>query len=415
MSGSSPRQKKGLAQFHGRLKKRAKEEITGPNQGKIDGDGKDFLKQRKSTRQNTWRIKRRTSLFAAAMEEDKLNMLVWGIFHYYASSVQSTSASSMGLTTLKRFAKDCGIPINSNKVDIIFTRRCSSNSNPIAVGAKSPLAIRTTTSTTRGVGHDKRLEYDEFLLVLCDISEAVYSHFDDDIHELFRLNLIPRCEKLGKKVRSGHLHHNVLKIINTAKQFPTIVTLLGHNRKIFLHLSRFYSRVASASKRPGVTLDFNCITFDGLLMLSRDFEVVPRICSMSELQHIFHHTATNQHAKKLNDSNATSQHASTGFNILHDHVSTFFLGVSIATTDQATKRFNQPKVGERMRLRGARKNKQHFSLSHGLNFRDEDNWTEELLSHRYTLLLKCMNNSNGFRKLQQRKGRVPNSRFWFLQ
>ena len=149
--------------------------------------------------------------------------------------------------------------------------------------------------------------------------------------------------------------------------------------------------------------------------LSRDFEVVPRICSMSELQHIFHHTATNQHAKKLNDSNATSQHASTGFNILHDHVSTFFLGVSIATTDQATKRFNQPKVGERMRLRGARKNKQHFSLSHGLNFRDEDNWTEELLSHRYTLLLKCMNNSSGFRKLQQRKGRVPNSRFWFLQ
>ena len=187
----------------------------------------------------------------------------------------------------------------------------------------------------------------------------------------------------------------MLKIINTAKQFPTIVTLLGHNRKIFLHLSRFYSRVASASKRPGVTLDFNCITFDGLLMLSRDFEVVPRICSMSELQHIFHHTATNQHAKKLNDSNATSQHASTGFNILHDHVSTFFLGVSIATTDQATKRFNQPNVGERMRLRGARKTKQGFSLSHGVSFRDEDNWTEELLSHRYTLLLKCMNTAMG--------------------
>ena len=87
---------------------------------------------------------------------------------------------------------------------------------------------------------------------------------------------------------------------------------------MFIHLSRFYSRVVSASKRSGTTLDFNCITFDGILMLSRDFEVVPKICSMSELQHIFHHTATNEHAKKLNDSNATSQQASTGFNILHE-------------------------------------------------------------------------------------------------
>ena len=98
------------------------------------------------------------------MELDKLNM-------YNISITPQQSTLLLGLTTLKRFAKDCGIPINSNKVDIIFTRRCSSNSNPIAVGAKSPLAIRTTTSTTRGVGHDKRLEYDEFLLVLCDISE----------------------------------------------------------------------------------------------------------------------------------------------------------------------------------------------------------------------------------------------------
>ena len=125
--------------------------------------------------------------------------------------------------------------------------------------------------------------------------------------------------------------------------------------------------------------------------------------------YIFHQYITS--IKELNDSNyfTTHQLDSTSFMTMI-HFSELF-----ATTDQATKRFNQPKVGERMRLRGARKNKQHFSLSHGLNFRDEDNWTEELLSHRYTLLLKCMNNSNGFRKLQQRKGRVPNSRFWFLQ
>ena len=180
-------------------------------------------------------------------------------------------------------------------------------------------------------------------------------------------------------------------------------------------LSRFYGRVANATKRYGRGTDFNRITFDGILLLSRDFEVVPKICSMSELQHIFHHTATNEHAEKLHDNNSSAQHSTTGFSILHENVATFFLGVSIATTDQATKILNQPKVGVRMRLRGSRKNKQNRSLSEGLNFRDEDNWTEELLSHRYTLLLKCMNNGRGFQKLQRRKGTIPTSKFWFMQ
>ena len=73
-------------------------------------------------------------------------------------------------------------------------------------------------------GHDK-LKYDEFFWNA--ISQRQRSHFDDDIHELFRLNLIPRCEKLGKKVRSGHLHHNVLKIINTAKEISNDCNIIG--------------------------------------------------------------------------------------------------------------------------------------------------------------------------------------------
>ena len=48
MSGSSPRQKKGLAQFHGRLKKRAEEEISGPNQSKIGIGGTGGKKKRNS-------------------------------------------------------------------------------------------------------------------------------------------------------------------------------------------------------------------------------------------------------------------------------------------------------------------------------------------------------------------------------
>ena len=324
------------------------------------------------------------------------------------------NASSMGLTTLKRFIKDCKISINSHQVDILFIKRCSNNSST-EVNLNSSGSGRGRAQSKTSGGHDKRLEYDEFLLVVCDIAEAIYSHYDDDIHELFRLNLLPRCEKLGRAVESSHLHHDVLKLIKTAKKFTTILTLLGHNKKIFLHLSRFYGRVANATKRYGRGTDFNRITFDGILLLSRDFEVVPKICSMSELQHIFHHTATNEHAEKLHDNNSSAQHSTTGFSILHENVATFFLGVSIATTDQATKILNQPKVGVRMRLRGSRKNKQNRSLSEGLNFRDEDNWTEELLSHRYTLLLKCMNNGRGFQKLQRRKGTIPTSKFWFMQ
>jgi hypothetical protein len=286
----------------------------------------------------------------------------------------------MGITTFKRFVKDIAVQFNSYAVDLIFTKRCG-----------------MPTSDGSG-GHDKRLEYDEFVLALCDISNTVYSHYEDDIHELFRINIVPRVEKLGRQVDDSVLHQDIHSILKTALSYSKIDHLLTYNRKIFLHLSKFYSNISSASRVNDSKRTFARIRFDGILLLARDFKVVPRIATNGELQHAFHHCATSETSVSVG-----------GLSIAHENVVKLFLSVAISSHVVEHKRQNHPFTKSSRLMR--KQNKQLASSP--VSTKDPVNWDEATLSGKFEALIQCMNSGEGFKKIIRRGGTMPVAKFWY--
>ena len=330
---------------------------------------------KKSPKWQEWKIKRRKSIFALSIQEDKLNLLIWALFHFYAATGSPTFAASLGITMFKRFMKDTKILIEAGKVDLIFTKRCS---------------MPSSDGTS---GHDKRLEYDEFVLTLFDVSKEVYSDIQDSFHELFRINIIPRVQVLGSRVSASALHHNIHSIMKKASSFPRIIELIGHNRPIFNYLSKYYCNICGAKRQNEKIKNFTHIFFDGVLLLAKDFQVVPKICSISELQHVFHHSASSD---KTDDTFG-------GVSIAHERVIIMFLAVSICTS-----------YGQNLDASPVRHAKR-YSKKELPSMRNEENWNETHFSARFENLLRVMVSGEGFKRMVRRGANVPVAKFWFAK
>jgi hypothetical protein len=251
-------------------------------------------------------------LFLLAKRDNKLfvtfeKTFLWGLFHYYASAGDPTRATHIGLNKFRKFCKDAKFCssgtvrkrskanlISTASVDLIFTRMMR-----VGKGSSTKSSSRRTSSSRGGYGnlnHDRQLEFDEFFTAVDEMSATVYPKAKCALHALLKFHLMPLAEKLGKETlrrlkRQGQDPEAISKLAH-----PHVRQIFKQNKSalhaIFVFYASMNMSIMMQSDKKNIMSSEDSrrhlMDFGSLLSFCKDYDLVPGLLDMAQLQTVFH-------------------------------------------------------------------------------------------------------------------------------
>jgi len=177
----------------------------------------------------------------------------------------------------------------SAKADIIF-QRCSAmeeGANNLPSPEKRNEKLGLPPKTQASLGHDKQLEFSEFLVVMSMVAEEA---FPKSGMEGLMKKVLPLLEKIVAATRAKQAGSFQTTATEGLEQLPVVVK----NRKQLDTIYEYYCKSSNQHHRAGgKNVKTAGLSFKGLQTLMRDFELIqshlPAVfASLSDAQDIFH-------------------------------------------------------------------------------------------------------------------------------
>ena len=253
-------------------------------------------------------------------------LLLWTLFHHYASAGDPTHSTTIGTNKFRKFVREAGFtrPVNgangkplrtvsSSIVDLEFTKLVKSRaakSKRLAAKRRNSRAETGGYHNTQDGNHENQLTYTGFRDVIVAVAEKVPRPSSSKLSptkRVMKLYLAPLIAREGKRdaARRRNLveeQGNMMGVVVDgeadaardagvrsmfAANRGTLQSLFGYYADLHGTSSRRRSSIVSAAGGAGAVGNSATMAFPELLTFCKDFGVVPAMMDMGQLQELF--------------------------------------------------------------------------------------------------------------------------------
>ena len=281
-------------------------------------------------------------------------LLLWTLFHHYASAGDPTHSTTIGTNKFRKFVREAGFtrPVNgangkplrtvsSSVVDLEFTKLVKSRaakSKRLAAKRRNSRAETGGYHNTQDGNHENQLTYTGFRDVIVAVAEKVPRPSSSKLSptkRVMKLYLAPLIAREGKRdaarrrslvEEKGNMMGVVVDGEADVLADPGVRVLLAGNRhtlqSLFMHYADLHGTssqrrgsVMAASETgsgDGSLVHGTTMAFPELLVFCKDFGVVPALMDMGQLQELFVAANAGDTASESGDASGAASDAGVG-------------------------------------------------------------------------------------------------------